>query len=76
MLTDGETAAARDLIEVGVETSGLQVTSDMLPIGQTRAAGAVTDAEKVPWLVQPLKQGLDITYGKVGDQSTEQVGIL
>ena len=76
MLTDGETAAAGDLIEVGVETSGLQVTSDMLPIGQTRAAGAVTDAEKVSWLVQPLKQGLDITYGKVGDQSTEQVGIL
>ena len=76
MLTDGETAAAGDLIEVGVETSGLQVTSDMLPIGQTRAAGAVTDAEKVPWLVQPLKQGLDITYGKVGDQSTEQVAIL
>ena len=74
MLTDGETAAAGDLIEVGVETSGLQVTSDMLPIGQTRAAGAVTDAEKVSWLVQPLKQGLDITYGKVGDQSTEQVG--
>ena len=76
MLTDGETAAAGDLIEVGVETSGLQVTSDMLPIGQTRAAGAVTDAEKVSWLVQPLKQGLDITYGKVGDQSTEQVAIL
>ena len=76
MLTDGETAAAGDLIVVGVETSGLQVTSDMLPIGQTRAAGAVTDAEKVSWLVQPLKQGLDITYGKVGDQSTEQVAIL
>lgn len=28
------------------------------------------------WLVQPLKQGLDITYGKVGDVSTEKVAIL
>ena len=60
-------------IEVGVETSGLIATADVEPIAETRTATA-QDAEKVSWLVQPLKQGLDITYGKVG--GTENVAIL
>ncbi|MCI6104238.1 MAG: hypothetical protein MR693_03985, partial [Bacteroidales bacterium] len=42
----------------------------------TRATGAVHDAEQVSWLIQPLKQGMDITFGKVGDKSTERVAIL
>ena len=62
-------------IEVGVETSGLIATADVEPIAETRAATA-QDAEKVSWLVQPLKDGLDITYGKVGDKTTERVAIL
>ena len=62
-------------IEVGVETSGLIATADVEPIAETRAATA-QDAEKVSWLVQPLKDGLDITYGKVGEKTTERVAIL
>ena len=63
-------------IEVGVETSGLIATADVEPIAETRTATA-QDAEKVSWLVQPLKQGLDITYGKVDDvRNTENVAIL
>lgn len=69
-------SAEGNCIKVGVETSGLVATTEMEPIGETRATGTVKDAEKVSWLVQPLKQGLDITYGKVGDASTEKVAIL
>ena len=69
-------SADGNCIKVGVETSGLVATTEVQPIGETRATGTVTDAEKVSWLVQPLKQGLDITYGKVGDASTEKVAIL
>lgn len=66
-----------NVINVGAETSGLAVSSSVSPLGQTRAAGEVKDAETVPWLVQPLKKGLDITYGQVGMESeTERVAIL
>lgn len=41
----------------GVDTEGM-IVSEVT----TRAVTGI-DAEKVPWLVQPLKQGLDITYG-------------
>lgn len=72
---DNEQPANSNYIEVGVETSGLIATSEEEPLSDTRAAAA-QDAETVSWLVQPLKQGLDITYGKVGDVSTEKVAIL
>ena len=72
---DNEQPANSNYIEVGVETSGLIATSEEEPLSDTRAAAA-QDAETVSWLVQPLKQGLDITYGKVGDVSTENVAIL
>lgn len=64
------------IIEVGVETSGLTLTSDLDPLPATRATGTTQDAEKVSWLIQPLKQGLDITFGKVGDLSSARVAIL
>lgn len=70
-----EQPANSNYIEVGVETSGLIATSVEEPLSDTRAAAA-QDAETVSWLVQPLKQGLDITYGKVGDESTKDVAIL
>ena len=70
-----EQPANSNYIEVGVETSGLIATSEEEPLSDTRAAAA-QDAETVSWLVQPLKQGLDITYGKVGDESTKNVAIL
>lgn len=65
-----------NVINVGAEASGLTVTSDLTPLRLTRATGAVQDAELVSWLIQPLKQGMDITFGKVGDKSTERVAIL
>lgn len=64
------------IIEVGVETSGLTLISDLAPLPATRATGTMQDAEKVSWLIQPLKQGLDITFGKVGDTSSARVAIL
>lgn len=64
-----------NVINVGAEASGLTVTSDLTPLRLTRATGAV-QAELVSWLIQPLKQGMDITFGKVGDKSTERVAIL
>lgn len=75
---DNEQPANSNYIEVGVETSGLVATAEVEPIGETRATGTVKDAEKVSWLVQPLKQGLEITYGKVGGDATntEKVAIL
>ena len=72
---DNEQPANSNYIKVGVETSGLIATSEEEPLSDTRAAAA-QDAETVSWLVQPLKQGLDITYGKVGDESTKDVAIL
>ena len=64
------------IIEVGAETSGLTLTSDLAPLPATRATGTTQDAEKVSWLIQPLKQGLDVTFGKVGDLSSARVAIL
>lgn len=64
------------IIEVGAETSGLTLTSDLAPLPATRATGTTQDAETVPWLIQPLKQGLDVTFGKVGDLSSARVAIL
>lgn len=56
----------------GVETTGLEVS---VSGGETRAI--IKDAETEPWLVAPLKEGLDITYGKVGSESsTKRVAIL
>lgn len=63
-------ASTGDVINVGgIETEEMAVTS--------RAAGV--DAETVDWLVQPLTQGLDITYGLSGvthAESQEDVAIL
>lgn len=59
----------------GVETSVLEISANS---GETRGTRALLqDAETVPWLVNPLKYGLDITYGKVGSESaTKKVAIL
>lgn len=63
-----------DYITVGADVEGLEVSSTV-----TRAAGETQDAEKVSWLVQPLLNGLDITYGYIdnhGDKQNERVAIL
>ena len=68
-------------IEVGVDAVLMSVSSDIAPLGQTDVpvkADETTSrpAEQVSWLIQPLKQGLDITYGLVGNKATEKVAIL
>lgn len=67
--TEGS-ASAGDVINIGgIETEEMTVI--------TRAASY--DAEKIDWLVQPLTNGLDITYGLSGvphAQSMEDVAIL
>lgn len=80
---DTPEANTEDVINVGVEADGLTISSSMTPLGPamgTRASeGEKTPAEEIPWLVQPLKQGLDITYGKVDDdpeKRQEKVAIL
>lgn len=66
----GTTLSDDNIISIGgVETGEMSV--------ETRA-GAV-DAETIDWLVQPLEQGLDITYGLSGvlkAESNEDVAIL
>lgn len=60
-------------IVVGASANGLSTSVEI-----TRAAGDPQDAETVPWLVQPLKQGLDITYGNInnGEHQNTRVAIL
>lgn len=65
-----------ELINVG----GVTVNDDMA-VAVSRASGDVTPvddaAEKQEWLITPLKKGLDITYGSVGNETTtERVAIL
>lgn len=63
-----------EVITVGAGVEGLEVSSAI-----TRAAGEKKDAETVDWLVQPLMQGLDITYGNFngnGNKINEHVAIL
>lgn len=67
-----------ELINVGGVT-----VNDEMAVAVTRADGDDTPApiddaaEKQEWLITPLKQGLDITYGSVGNETTtERVAIL
>ncbi len=64
-----------ELIRVGGVT-----VSDELTVSLSRAADDDLNkdaAEKQEWLITPLKQGLDITYGSVGNETTtERVAIL
>lgn len=62
-----------DIISVG----GID-TSDEMTV-ETRAGRESHPAEEIPWLVQPLESGLDITYGlfePAGGDKKEDVAIL
>lgn len=67
-----------ELINVG----GISMNDEMeVTVPITRATGDTPGgdpdaAEKQVWLITPLKEGLDITYGKVGEPTTEKVAIL
>lgn len=73
---EGGEANAGDMIQIGgISTSPLDIT---VSENATRALN-IKDAEKIRWLIRPLKQGLDITYGKVSTESekrNERVAIL
>lgn len=77
-----EPLSSEDVINVGADATGVLVSTSMAPnFPGTRATdGERKAAETVPWLVQPLKNGLDITYGKVvssvGEDKHERVAIL
>lgn len=62
-----------------IEIDGVTI-SDELEVAvsdiSTRANNQAVDAETQTWLIGPLKSGLDITYGKVGNTSTDKVAIL
>ena len=76
ILEDGNGNGIDNVIHIaGVETSALEISVNS---GETRSTRALLqDAETVPWLVAPLKSGLDITYGKVGSEATtKKVAIL
>ena len=61
-------------IEIGVDAADMLIAEEAAP--QSRAAGETMPAEQVAWLIQPLKKGLDITYGKVGKPATKREAIL
>lgn len=73
---DAGGADAGNKIQVGgIVTSPLEIT---VSENATRALH-VQDAETVSWLIRPLKEGLDVTYGKVSDEAEkrqERVAIL
>lgn len=73
VVADPGSSSADNAINIGgIETEDLTVA--------TRATDVVgVDAETIDWLVQPLEQGLDITYGLYGvskEDSHEDVAIL
>jgi len=69
----------QQLINVGgvtlTDELEIDASTTVTRAAMTRAADPV-DAETQKWLIGPLKSGLDITYGKVGDASTANVAIL
>ena len=64
----------------GISADGLTATASMTRADSTPVDEEDvrrTDAENISWLVDPLKSGLDITYGKEGNPRTnERVAIL
>lgn len=74
-MKESEEPASGNKIVVGVTTSPL----DISVAEEATRVKQVQDAEEIDWLIKPLKDGLDITYGKVSDDPTkkhERVAIL
>lgn len=66
---------AGEKIVVGITTSPLDISVS----GNATRAQHIQDAEEVEWLIPKLKDGLDITYGKInedGSHGNEEVAIL
>ena len=81
-LTGGSDVAVEKMIHIGgIDTDDMVSTAVVTRTGETPAVDEEnvqrTDAENISWLVTPLKDGLDITYGKDGNPRTnERVAIL
>ena len=86
-LSSTDTEEQGDRINLGgVETDILAVASDATRGSTATRAGEADDdepyrpsiaADSIPWLIQPLTEGLDITYSKTNDAAAEkQVAIL
>lgn len=74
-MKESEEPASGNKIVVGVTTSPL----DISVAEEATRVKQVQDAEEIDWLIKPLKDGLDITYGKVSDdpqKKHERVAIL
>lgn len=71
--SEPESAERGEVINVGVDLDEMIVSSAV-----SRATDDHKPAETVSWLVQPLMQGLDITYGNVnnGQKFNQRVAIL
>lgn len=71
----GGADAGNEIKVGGIVTSPLEIS---VSENATRALH-VQDAETVDWLIRPLKEGLDVTYGKVSDdpeKRQERVAML
>lgn len=74
---DNETLAGdsyKQVIHIGGVTVADELAIDVAEAA-TRAA-QIKDAEQEEWLINPLKSGLDITYGIANDKNTQKVAIL
>ncbi len=75
---DGDFPTGND-IQIGGVTAG-RLTATAVPVSREEEAPeeeqAVTPAEQLTWLQDALFSGMDITYGKVGDATTQHVAVL
>ncbi len=78
---EGQTAADQAIHIGGVTADELVASAVITREGDTESDETVlrTDAENISWLVKPLSEGLDITYGKstsVESDKNERVAVL
>lgn len=77
----GEQSQSGNVINIGGIDTGDEITVSAEVTRSTEAtqSGDLLGAENQSWLIQPLKKGLDITYGLVtddADKKNERVAIL
>lgn len=77
VLSSGEGGDAPDREDI--ITVGADIEDEVVVSTTTRAGEQSVDAETIPWLIQPLMKGLDITYGNIdldGKHKNQRVAIL
>jgi len=78
LTSGGDGMAAGNTIRVaGISTDELVATASVTRTTVDEETVTKTDAENISWLVEPLKSGLDITYGLSSNRTgTSRVAIL